>query len=94
MAVIVNMGNNVEILNLTLNASTDVAIDFTVNINNILIRNRGSGDLQYRKNDNDAEYFTVPEGLSLTVELGARSTNAGYLRAGTGTPVAEVLGMY
>lgn len=94
MATTVNMGSRLEILNLTLSDSTDTAIELVNQTNNILIRNRSSGDIYFRVGDGDTEYFTIPAGQSLTVELGARQNVAGYLRAATNGHIAEVLSMF
>lgn len=94
MATTTNMGTNVEILNLVLTTGADSEIRPTNKTNNVLIRNRGDGDIYYRVEQNASEYFTIPFGQSLTVELGARSNNAGWLRAETGGVIAEIISMY
>jgi len=94
MATTTNMGTNVEILNLTLSDSTDTQIVTISKTNNILIRNRGAGDIYYRSEENSVEYFTIPEGLSLTIELGARNSTAGWLRAANNGDIGEVISMF
>jgi hypothetical protein len=94
MAQTVNYGSNLEIVNLTLDDTTDTEILLTNKTNNILIRNRNDGDLYYRIEDGAATYLTVPTNQSLTIELGARSNSAGFLRAASAGHIAEILSMY
>jgi len=94
MAQTINMGSNVEIVNYVLSDSADTAIELTNKTNNILIRNRNDGEIYYRTSNGASNYFTIPSGQSLTVELGAREQTAGYLRAGTSGHVAEILSQY
>lgn len=95
MAQKVMMGENLEILNLAVTDSADTPVTFTQNINNMLIRCRTADlDLQFRTSSGATEYFTIPTGQSLTVELGSRTPIAGFVRSASGNADVEVLGMY
>jgi len=95
MAQSINSGTEIEILNVALNTSTDVQVILTKKPNNILIRNRvATDDLYVRIADNASEYFTIPEGQSLTIDVGAKVFSPIWLRAETGTPDAEILVSY
>ena len=94
-----NSGTNYEIRNITLSSSSDTPIDFNQQINSFIIKARTSVDLYLRKTNNDSGYFTIPADQSLTVNcaIGDASQGGfivGYLRASTGSPVAEVIGVF
>lgn len=94
MATTTNAGQLYEIRNITLNATTDTPIDFSQEINSIVIHCRTSVDLQLRKIANDANYFTIPAGNSFTLDVAYGNTIPCYMRSTSGSVVVEVLGSY
>lgn len=90
----VNGGTDFEIRNIEANNTTDTPIDFSTRIvNSVVIRCRTAVDLQIRKNQNDADYFTVPSGTTFTLNAGSRKINAFYVRSASATPTVEVIGI-
>ena len=96
MAITINSGSTVEIQNLSLNASTDVAVTGVQEkkLNNILVRSRQEADIQVRATNNATNYFTIPSGQSLTMDMGVRNDTPFYLRSATGIITAEVVITY
>lgn len=97
MSFSVNSGSTLEIRNLTLNASTDVPLVGTtgMNVNSILIRAReDSKNIQVRLTDNATDFFTVPEGMSITIDFGSRTELPCYLRSASGACTAEIMITY
>ena len=95
MAQSVNEGNDFEIKTVVLNTTTDTVVSFTNNnINSVLFRVRGTGqDIYMRRNAGDSAYFTIPTNLGLSVGLNVRTSTPFYLRASSGTPTIEILGV-
>lgn len=63
-----------------------------MNANSLMIKCRTTVDMQLRKVPNDANYLTIPGGSTFTFDISPGSTQTlFYLRASTGTPVAEIL---
>lgn len=100
MATIVSKGLAVEILNLTLSSTDDIQIGFTQPVNSCFIKCRTSVDIQVRTSRGAGNYYTIPSGQSLQLDLrgvekdGAVSPLNVWLRSTSSTPVAEVLGIY
>lgn len=97
MANSVNAGQDFEIRNITLNATTDTPIDFNNKfINSVMIRCRTSDIALYlRRSENSNDYFTIPANQTLTLDVAIRNqTQPFYLRSASATPVAEVIGAF
>lgn len=98
MSTIVNKGSNYEIRNISLNATTDVPIDFTSRfITSITIQCRTAVDLLLRTTDNGADYFTIKSGTVFNLDTRVSDQSgggfiAGFLRSGTGSVTVEVIG--
>lgn len=100
MSATVNSGSDYEIRNITLSSTADTPIDFNNRfINSIFIKCRTAVDLYLRRLPSSANYITIPAGSSFTLDCAVSDQSqggyiAGYLRAATGSPVAEILGTY
>lgn len=94
MAQSINTGTEYEILNVVVNDTTDTKVVFPKKFNNLCIRNRNTDDIYIRKTDGATEYFTIPEGMALTLDMQAKSIDVLYLRSETGTPTVEILVTY
>jgi len=93
--IITGSGRQIDIVNLVLSSTSDtqVASHYAQGVNAILIRERTTNGIQVRQSASDPDYFTVPSGSSLNVDMMGNedgSTNI-YLRAATGTSTVEVM---
>ncbi len=99
MPQVVIGGQDYEIRNITLSSTDDTEVDFNEQVNSVVIRCRTEVDMQFRKTDNNGNYFTIPAGSSLTLDVNVTDKAQGgfifgFLRAASGTPVAEVIGIF
>jgi hypothetical protein len=94
MAASTNSGRDFEIRNITVNSSSDTPVDFNSKyINSVVLRARTNVDLYVRRNNGDADYFTVPAGNSFVIDVAIRrSDKAFFIRSASGNVVVEVLG--
>lgn len=93
MATSINSGADFEIRNITVNSTTDTPIDFNNRVNSVLIRCRSSVDLYVRYLPNASDYFTIPSGTSLSLDVSMRRPDeAFYIRSASATPIVEVIG--
>lgn len=99
MATTTNSGQNFQIRNITLNSTTDTPIDFSQQVNSILMRSRTSVDVYVRRTSGAADYFTIPTGGTLSLDVAMTDNSQGgnvvcYARSASGSPILEVLGTY
>ncbi len=94
MATVVTAGQDFEIRVITLNATTDTPIDFLQKINAFTIKCRSNVDIYLRHDINSADYFTIPAGGSLTLDVAVGNKVPCYLRSSSGTVIVEVLGTF
>lgn len=94
MATVTNAGQDFEIRTITLNSSNDTIVDFLQRVNSIIIRCRTAVDIYIRHDNNSADYFTIPAGSSLTLDVGMGTKTPCYLRASSGNPIAEIIGTF
>jgi hypothetical protein len=93
MATATNSGSDFEIRNITVNSSSDTPVDFNSRVNSVLIRCRSSIDLYIRYDRNSADYFTIPAGTSLSLDVSMRKEDdAFYVRSASDAPIIEVIG--
>ena len=98
MSRTINKGREYEVRNISLNATTDVPVDFTSRfISSVTIQCRTSVDILLRRTASNNDYFTIKSGtvFNLDCSLSDQSQGGyivGYLRSGTGTVTAEVIG--
>ena len=90
MAQTVNSGREIHIWNFTL-STTATKIVLNQKVNSLVIRCRTAVDL-YLREGGAGDYFTIPAGSSLTLDINTNTYEPFYLSASTGTPVAEILG--
>lgn len=100
MATIVASGTTIDVIDLILSSTDDIQVGFSTLVNTVIIKARTSVDMQVRQSRGASTYFTIPAGQSLALSLvgksqdGASSPKNVWLRSTTGTPVAEILGIY
>ena len=99
MATLTNSGQNYEVRNITLNSTTDTAIDFNQQVNSIVIKARTSVDVYIRRTSNDGNYFTIPAGSSLMLDVSMTDNSqggyiSGWARSESGAPILEVIGSF
>lgn len=100
MAVVTIGGTQPVVQTLTLSSGSDTQVGFFNNVNTVTIKARTAVDLQVRSSPNSSDYFTIPSGQSLSLDLMARVINGVtqpfniWLRAATGSAVAEIIGLY
>lgn len=92
MATITTSGQDFQIRNITVNSTTDTPIDFSQKVVTALIRCRTAVDLYVRHNDNDADYFTIPSGTTLTLDIARGDNDSCWVRSSSGSVVVEVIG--
>lgn len=93
MATAINSGADFEIRNITVNSTTDTPIDFNNRVNSVLLRCRSNIDLYIRYDRNSSDYFTIPSGTSLSLDVSMRrQDDAFYVRSASSNPVVEVIG--
>jgi hypothetical protein len=87
-------GVGLEVVNTTLNASTYVAIIFTNDTKSILCKSRTGMDIYAASSASPSTYFTISEGTVLGLDRATKGGgNAIFLKASSGTPVAECIGL-
>jgi len=91
MPTLVSSGQDFRIWNFTLSTS-DTQIVLNEKVNSLIIKCRTSVDLYLRRSGGDSEYFTIPAGSSLTLDILTSNLEPFALRAASGTPVAEIIG--
>lgn len=101
MATVTTGGRYAKIVTLALTATDDTQVGFTESINTLIIKCRTGVDLQVRSSRNSPDYFTVPSGQSLTLDILGNINSLGvvdplniWIRSATGSIVAEVLALY
>ena len=91
MATVTTGGQEFRIWNFTL-ATTDTQIVLNERVNSLVIRCRQQIDIYLRRSSGDSDYFTIPAGSSLTLDVQVRNLEPLALRSASGTPVVEILG--
>lgn len=96
MATIVTAGEDFEVRNISLNQSTDTAVDFTHKVISMVVKCRTAVDVQIRRTNNASDYFTIPANQSLTLDSMVRDQQniAFWARSSSGNVVLEVIGTY
>lgn len=100
MANIIGHGNKITVKNVTLNDTSDIGVGFDKPVNTVILQARTAVDFYIRDGNAEVDYFTVKSGTVLTLNLFARVNQNGiqatnlYLRAASGTPVVEIIGLY
>lgn len=102
MATITTAGSEVEVLNLTLSATVKHPVSFARAVNSFIIQARTGVDIQFFpsvNNDNTATpattFFTIKSGTALQMDVtgSEKRRTVGWLLSGSGTPVAEIVGI-
>ena len=92
MATFVSSGSKFRIWNFTL--STDPQqIVLNEEVNTLVIRCREAIDLYLKPNTGAGEYFTIPSGTALTLDVHTGNLEPFSLHAASSTPVAEIIGI-
>lgn len=97
MATIVTGGSEIIVKNLANVSTTPVAVSLDSACNSVVIKARTSTTvLKYFANDEQSEFFTIPAGQSLTINVTAKADNKqiGWIATTTGTDVVEILGVF
>lgn len=100
MATIVAGGRAIEVKNLTLSSTSDIQIGFINPCNSVIIKARTSVDIQIRASSGAVDYYTIPSGQSLKLDLvgnikdGAVQPTNIWIRSVSATPVVEIIGLY
>lgn len=98
MAELVAKGQDFEILNLSLSATSDTEVDPSASAdrraNGFIIQCRTAVDLLIRLSDGGTQYFTIKSGTVLHLDLMSAREKPFYLRSGTGSVTAEVIVLY
>lgn len=87
-------GQNYEIRNISAGTASDTPIDFNNKVSTFIIRCRSSVDIYLRRSNNGADYFTIPAGATLTLDVTIGNQIVGYVRSSSGTVVIECIGNY
>ena len=96
MATTVNQGRSFFIQNITVNSGVQTpftvpaALQNTYNVNAMIIKCRTAADMTLTLNKGDGNYFTIPSGTSLLLDINTIQPVIGYLSAGSNV-VAEIL---
>lgn len=99
MATLTASGKLAELLNLTLSTS-DIQIGFVNLCTTVMIKARTAVDIQVRTSPSAPNYFTIASGTTLTLSLTGNTQGGSiqptniWLRSLSGTPVAEIIGLY
>ena len=103
MATTISKGRNIEILNLTLASDDDIQLGFVNAVNSVIIKARTGVDIQVRSSRGAGNYYTIPSGDSLTLdiispvgfgEVGDTFAPNIWIRSVSATPTVEVIGIY
>ena len=91
-------GRQIDIVNLTVSSTSDTQIGFHYpqGFNAVLIRERTTNGLQVRQSANDPDYFTIPSGSSLNLDMLSNPDGSYniFLRSATGTSTVEIIGVF
>lgn len=100
MATTIAKGTIIEVKNLTLSATDDIQIGFIHPANSVIIKARTAVDIQVRGSSGAVDYYTIASGDTLQLDIegnikdGAVQPTNIWLRSVSGTPVAEIIGLY
>ena len=100
MATIISHGTKITIQDYTLSSTDDIQVGFAEPVNAIIIQARTAVDIQVRESRGISDYYTIKSGDVLTLQLrgqvkdGAVQPTNVWLRSASGTPVAEIIGLY
>lgn len=100
MATIISKGQYIEVLNLTLSSTDDIQLGFINDINSCTIKARTAVDIQVRSSRANPNYYTIPSGGSLVLDLrgvnkdGVNQPLGVWIRSVSATPIVEVIGFY
>lgn len=97
MATIVTGGSELIVKNISGVSTTPVAVSLDGACNSVVIKARtDSIILKFFANDEQSEYFTIPAGQSLTLNVTGKSNKnqIGWVATTTGTDVVEIIGIY
>lgn len=89
-----NLGRDIIVYNPSIVAGSDTLITLAVDnpqTNCVTIQCRTAVDLQIRKANNDANYFTIKSGTVFQMPISTLNTTPFYLRSASGTVVAEII---
>lgn len=100
MPTLISKGRLIEVLNLTLSSTDDIQLGFVNDINSVTIKARTAVDIQVRASRANPNYYTIPSGGNLTLDLngsniqGVNQPLNVWIRSVSATPVVEVIGSY
>ena len=95
-----SVGNNLQVQVLSIPSTSDVQIGFNQAVNSVTIQCRTGTDLQLRTSPSSSDFFTIKSGTTFTLNIQSRvNLDATYdmplwLRSGTGTVNAEIIGTF
>ena len=94
----VTKGQDYEILNITLSATVDTEVDPSASPRRrakaFIIQCRTAVDMTIRRANNASQSFTIKSGTVLELDVALEAEQGIWIRATSGTPVAEVIAIY
>ena len=97
MATIVTGGSELIVKNLASVGTTPVAVSLDGACNSVIIKARTTTTvLKFFANDEQSEYFTIPAGQSLTLNVTAKANNKqiGWIATSADTDTVEIIGVF
>lgn len=97
MSTVVNSGKDFSIQNVTVPASAPIAVTIPTTLLNpdrvssVIIQCRTSVAMQLTRNSGDGNYFTIPSGTALSLDISTLSSPCFYLQSASGTVIAEII---
>ena len=96
--IIVCKGQDFDTILITLNATTGVEIDPSLSpdrkANAFIIQARTAVDIQISREAGMSQYWTIKSGTVLELDLKSAKEQPFFLRAASGSPVAEVIYLF
>ncbi len=93
MATFVSSGSNFRVWNFTLSSSDDTQIVLNERVNTLVIRCRSAVDIYLKRSAGATDYFTIPSGTALTLDVHTGNLEPFSLKAASSSPVAEIIGI-
>ena len=90
---IVSSGQDFEVLNVSANGSSFVAVTFSEKINSVVLQSRASADFYVSHDSTGTNYFTVKSGSSLSLDVAVGKTIPCYVK-GSGSQTIEAIGAF